>query len=31
MRRAQQLGQLKPGASPESSARLLHATVLGVA
>jgi len=30
LRRAQALGQLKPGANPEAAARMLHATVLGV-
>ncbi len=30
MRRAQQLGQLKPGANPDAAARMLHATILGV-
>ena len=30
LRRAAQLGQLKPGADPEVAARMLHATVLGV-
>lgn len=30
LRRARQLGQLKPDAAPETVARMLHATVLGV-
>ena len=30
LRRAGELGQLKPGANPEVVARMLHATVLGV-
>lgn len=30
LRRADQLGQLRPGAQPEAAARMLHATVLGV-
>lgn len=30
LRRAELLGQLRPGAHPESAARILHATVLGV-
>ncbi|GAB3063877.1 TetR family transcriptional regulator [Stenotrophomonas tumulicola] len=30
LRRAEQLGQLKPGVNPDVVARMLHATVLGV-